>query len=82
MPGDGGALALVGAVARLLNSGMSVEATVAAVAEAVRRGVGAERLTLWMRTPGGATFRPVCAPPARHPPSPVHSLEDTPPAGA
>ena len=81
MPADGGALALVGAVARLLNSGMAVDATVAAVAESVRRGVGAENLTLWMRTPGGATFRPVCAPPARHPPPPVQSLEDTPPAG-
>jgi two-component system, NtrC family, sensor kinase len=75
---DGSGLALVGAVAKLLNAGMGGDATVAAVAETVRRSVGAPRLTLWMRTPAGASFRPVCAPPTPDPPAPVHSLEDAP----
>lgn len=75
MPADRGGLTLVGAVAKLLNAGMGTDATVAAVAETVRQGVGAPALTLWMRTPGGTTFRPVCAPPSPDSPQPVHSLD-------
>ena len=78
MPAERDGLALVGAVAKLLNAGMGGDATVAAVAETVRQGVGAPRLTLWMRTPAGATFRPVCAPPSPDPPRPVHALDDAP----
>jgi two-component system, NtrC family, sensor kinase len=78
MPAERDALALVGAIAKLLNAGMGSDATVAAVAEMVRQSVGAPRLTLWMRTPAGASFRPVCAPPSPDPPAPVHSLEDAP----
>ncbi len=78
MPAERDGLALVGAVAKLLNAGMGGDATVAAVAETVRRAVGAPRLTLWMRTPAGASFRPVCAPPSPDPPRPVHALDDAP----
>ena len=59
MPAERDGLALVGAVAKLLNAGMGGDATVAAVAETVRQAVGAPGLTLWMRTPAGASFRPV-----------------------
>ena len=31
-----------------------------------------------MRTPAGASFRPVCAPPSPDPPRPVHALDDAP----
>jgi two-component system, NtrC family, sensor kinase len=78
MPAERDGLALVGAVAKLLNAGMGGDATVAAVAETVRQAVGAPRLTLWMRTPAGASFRPVCAPPSPDPPRPVHGLDDAP----
>jgi two-component system NtrC family sensor kinase len=78
MPAEPDGLALVGAVAKLLNAGMGGDATVAAVAETVRQAVGATRLTLWMRTPAGASFRPVCAPPSPDPPRPVHALDDAP----
>ena len=40
MPAERDGLALVGAVAKLLNAGMGGDATVAAVAETVRRAVG------------------------------------------
>src|SRR3954466_2046481 len=78
MPAERDGLALVGAGAKRLNAGMGGDATIAAVAETVRQAVGAPRLTLWMRTPAGARFRPVCAPPSPDPPRPVHALDDAP----
>jgi two-component system NtrC family sensor kinase len=71
-------LALVGSVAKLLNEGLGTEATLAAVAETLRRGVPAEAVTVWLREPGSATFRAVLAPPAPDPPAQVRSFDALP----
>jgi two-component system, NtrC family, sensor kinase len=71
-------LALVGSVAKLLNEGLGTEATLAAVAETLRRGVPAEAVTVWLRAPGSAAFRAVPAPPAPDPPALVRSLDALP----
>ncbi|MGH7514791.1 MAG: two-component system sensor histidine kinase NtrB [Gemmatimonadales bacterium] len=68
-------LALVGAVAKLLNEGLGTEATLAAVAETLRRGLPAERVTVWLREHGTPAFRSVQAPPAPDGPAPVRSLD-------
>ena len=57
-------LSLVGAVVRLLNAGLGVEAALAGVAETLRLGLPLERVTLWVRGPGTASFRVVSSPPA------------------
>jgi two-component system NtrC family sensor kinase len=67
-------LALVGAVAKLLNEGLGTEATLAAVAETLRRGLPADGVTLWSREPGTTAFRAVQAPPAPDGPPLVQSL--------
>jgi two-component system, NtrC family, sensor kinase len=67
-------LALLGSVAKLLNEGLGTEATLAAVAETLRRGVPVEAVTLWHREAGSTAFRAVQAPPAPDPPEPVRSL--------
>jgi two-component system, NtrC family, sensor kinase len=72
-------LALVGAVAKLLNEGLGTEATLAAVAETLRRGLPAEGVTVWMREHGTPAFRSVQAPPAPDGPAPVRSLDSVPP---
>ena len=53
---------LVGTVARLLNDELGPEAMLAAVAAAVRDGLPAPGVTVWMRQPGGTAFRAVGAP--------------------
>ena len=75
---ENGPLALVGAVARLLNSEMGTEATLAAVAEALRRGLPAESVTLWVRRPGIATFGAVSSPPVPDGPRLAESLDRLP----
>jgi two-component system NtrC family sensor kinase len=76
-----GPLALVGAVARLLNTSVGAEETLAQVAEVLRCGLPAESVTLWFRRPGtvevGASTSPAGAGPALA----VHGLDDLPPAG-
>jgi two-component system NtrC family sensor kinase len=57
-------LALLASIARLLNAGLGIEATLAAVAEALRAGLPAERVTLWFREPSATAFRAVVAPAA------------------
>lgn len=52
----------MGAVARLLNSGLGTDAVLAEVVETLRQGLPAERVTLWVRPPGGTAFLPVSAP--------------------
>jgi two-component system, NtrC family, sensor kinase len=75
-------LALVGAVARLLRDGMGTEATMAAVAESLRRGLPADAVTVWLREHGTPAFRAVQAPRVPEPPPPVRSLDTVPlPAG-
>jgi two-component system, NtrC family, sensor kinase len=71
-------LALVGSVARLLNAGLGTEAVVAAVAETVRDGLPASAVTLWVREPGTASFRPVSAPMVPDAAVLVASLRDIP----
>ena len=72
-------LALVGSVAKLLNEGLGTEATLAAVAETLRRGLPAAAVTVWLREQGTTAFRPVQSPPAQDPPAPVRSLDSLPP---
>jgi PAS domain S-box-containing protein len=71
-------LALVGAIAKLLNEGLGTEATLAAVAETLRRGVPAEGVTVWLREHTTPAFRAVHAPPAPDGPPPVRSLDAVP----
>ncbi|HEX6105036.1 MAG TPA: PAS domain-containing protein, partial [Gemmatimonadales bacterium] len=73
-----GPLGLVGAVARLLNSGVGTEATLTAVTEALRRGLPAERVGLWVRRPGIAALSRVSSPPAAGPPAAVATLDRVP----
>ena len=70
------ALALIESVARLLNAGLGTEAVVAAVAEAVRHGLPASAVTLWVRKPGATSFRPVSSPPSPGPVAAAGSLRD------
>jgi two-component system NtrC family sensor kinase len=56
-------LGLVGRVARLLNTGLGPEDTLAAVAEALRHGLGAVSVQLWLREPNATTLRAIGAPP-------------------
>jgi len=71
-------LALVAAVAKLLNEGRGTEATMAAVAEGLRVGVPAEAVTVWHREHGTPAFRAALSPPATVGPPPVRSLAAVP----
>ena len=71
-------LALVAAVAKLLNEGLGTEATMAAVAESLRRGVPAEAVAVWHREHGTPAFRAAQAPAANDGPPPVRSLDAVP----
>jgi two-component system, NtrC family, sensor kinase len=71
-------LALLGSVAKLLNEGLGTEATLAAVAETLRRGLSARAVSLWFREAGATGFRAAQAPPAPDPPVPVGSLDALP----
>ena len=72
-------LALVGEVARLLNSGTGTEATLAAVAEALRRGLPADAVCVWVRRPGTTALSPVSAPAVPDGPGFEESLDALPP---
>jgi GAF domain-containing protein len=56
-------LALLGQVARLLNTGLGAEETVTRVAETLRRGLRAESVVIWLREPNATTMRSIGAPP-------------------
>jgi len=73
------ALDLVGAVARLLN-GADAKAAIGLVADRLRRGVPAERVTIWVRQPSGAAFVPVVSPTPPVVPFPLASIDALPPA--
>jgi two-component system NtrC family sensor kinase len=75
------ALALFESVGRLLNAGNGIEATLAGVADAVRTGLPAEAVTLWLREPAHATWRAVGSPPPTVPTAGLPSLDQL-PAGA
>jgi two-component system NtrC family sensor kinase len=55
-------LALIGTIARMLNTGLAAEATLASVADALRRGLGASQVQLWLREPNATTLRAIGAP--------------------
>jgi len=71
-------LALLAAVAKLLNEGLGTEPTMAAVAERLRRGVSADAVTLWHREHGTPAFRAAQSPRAPDVPAPVRSLDSVP----
>jgi two-component system, NtrC family, sensor kinase len=50
------ALALVGQVARVLNSGLAPDETLRAVVATTQRGLGAKRVMVWRRRAQGASF--------------------------
>ncbi|HTC24656.1 MAG TPA: ATP-binding protein [Gemmatimonadales bacterium] len=61
-------LALLGTVARIFNGGLGFEAAVTAVVRALREGLPAQRVTLWLRDPGTAAFHAVASPVGNQPP--------------
>jgi two-component system, NtrC family, sensor kinase len=67
-------LALIGGVAKLLNEGLGTEATLAAVAESLRRELPADGIAVWHREAGTTAFRAVQAPPAPDGPPPAASF--------
>jgi PAS domain S-box-containing protein len=71
-------LALVGGVARLLNSGLGTEAALTAVVETIRTGLPAEQVTLWVRRPGVTVLGAVSSPPVRGAPLSADGLERLP----
>jgi two-component system, NtrC family, sensor kinase len=74
IPDDKAALALAGAVAELIGGGLEAESTLAAITDTLRRGLGAERVRLWARGPGAASFGAVSSP-ATAAPARVASLD-------
>ena len=77
MPGP---LALVGAVARLLNTSAGTEETLAQVADTLRHGLPAESVTLWLRKPGAVEFGAIASPPKSAAEVTVRRLDDLPSA--
>jgi two-component system, NtrC family, sensor kinase len=71
-------LGLVGSVAKLLNEGLSTEATLGAVAETLRSGLPATAVSVWFREPGTTAFRAAQAPPAPDAPTRLRSLDAVP----
>ena len=59
---QGEGLALVGRIARLLNTGLAAEETLGTVAEVLRAGLGAQAVQLWLRKPNATTLRAIAAP--------------------
>ena len=78
------ALALFESVGRLLNAGDGIEATLTGVADAIRSGLPAETVTLWLREPAQATWWAIGSPPLVPPATGLPSLDRLPagPAGA
>jgi two-component system NtrC family sensor kinase len=75
---DRGSLALIGAVAKLLNEGLGVDVTLAAVAETLRRDLPAEGVTIWFRGPIATAFRAASSPPTSDLPRLAASLSAIP----
>jgi two-component system NtrC family sensor kinase len=77
-----GPLAVVGAVARLLNTSVGAEETLAQVADALRQGLPADSVMLWFRKPGTVEFTALSSPSRIAAPVSVQRLDDLPSAGA
>ena len=77
IPDDRSALALVRSVAELIGAGMDAEPALVAIADTLRRGLGAERVRLWVRATGATWFGVVGSPETSRPER-VPSLDDVP----
>ena len=74
IPDDRSALALAGSVAELIGGGLDAASTLAAVADKLRQGLGAELVRLWVRGIGSSSFGVVSSPTTAEP-ARVASLE-------
>ena len=74
-------VALIGAVARLLNAGLSADETIAAIADALRAALPASRVAIWRRDPTGARFQATVSPAMAVDPEQIGSLDELPPPG-
>ncbi|HEU4588765.1 MAG TPA: ATP-binding protein [Gemmatimonadales bacterium] len=70
---------LLRAVGKLLGAGLGFQATVAAIAEQLQRGLGAGRVAIWARPPAAVRFQVIAAPPGAEP-APVEALDRVPAA--
>jgi len=70
------ALALVGQVARVLNSGLAPDETLRVVVATLRGGLGARRVVIWRRDANNSTFAGVSLPSGEHQ---AVSLDELPP---
>jgi two-component system, NtrC family, sensor kinase len=77
IPDERSALALARAVAELIGAAHDPETTLAGVTDALRTGLGAEQVRLWVRASGATSFGAVCSPGASAP-GRVTSLEGIP----
>jgi two-component system NtrC family sensor kinase len=77
IPDEPSALALAGTVAELIGEADEAETALAAVTHALRTGLGAERVRLWVRATGARSFGAVCSPGAPVPAG-VAALGDVP----
>jgi two-component system NtrC family sensor kinase len=75
------ALALFESVGRLLNAGDGMDATLTGVTDAIRSGLPAEAVTLWLREPAQPPWRAIGSPPPAPPAAGLASLDRL-PAGA
>lgn len=72
-------LSLLRAVGKLLGAGLGFQATVAAIAEQLQRGLGARRVAIWARPPAAVRFQMIAAPPGADA-APVEALDRVPAA--
>ena len=71
------ALALVGQVARVLNSGLAPDETLRVVVATLQRGLGAKRVMVWRRRANESSFAGVSLPTGEHE---AASLDELPPS--
>jgi two-component system NtrC family sensor kinase len=73
---------LLGAVARLLNSGLGAEETLSRMVETLREGFRADSVLLWLREPNATTLRAIAAPHDQPGPRTLRSFTVLPEAGS
>src|ERR1043166_617786 len=79
LPGTGSALALIGQIARILNSGLAADETLRAVAATLKSGLPAGTAVIWRRETHGSRFAGIPVPTGEHA---AFSLDDLPAAEA
>ena len=55
-------LRLLGRIARIRNGGGDADVALSSVADAIRSGLGATVVTIWVRSPGSRTFYAIASP--------------------